>query len=267
MVCVVIFAFATSLTQQVAFVGNDHIYVIGLDGKGLKQITAGPVEDHDPVWSPDGSFITFTRVPGHKKGELRSDGHLYTIHPNGTDLTQLTSGPVYDGFLSWSPSISRFTFLRQESQSRLYEFDIRSMRISRQKLPLNAPARSPNGKWIAHIVTYQTEGEGPAEIWLTDSPNRKGHPLTHFGGPIGEPVWSPDGMNKKRLTNHWGDDFSPQWTRNGRFILIQSDRGMKRVEEGITGSPSSQLMLVDVDGKGEHVIPVGLSCSSIALSP
>ncbi|MBA3725478.1 MAG: PD40 domain-containing protein [Armatimonadetes bacterium] len=83
--------------------------MINLDGTGLKQITTSPAEDHDPVWSPNGSTILFTRIPGHKKGERRSDGHLWTVRPDGTHLTRLTSGPVFDSG-AWSPDSKRIIF-------------------------------------------------------------------------------------------------------------------------------------------------------------
>jgi hypothetical protein len=42
-----------------------HIYEIGVDGKGLRQITAGPYDDLDPVYLPDGKHILFSSTRGN----------------------------------------------------------------------------------------------------------------------------------------------------------------------------------------------------------
>ena len=49
---------------RVAFVLSDQIYVVGIDGTGLKKIT-NDVDTHSyPTWSPDGSRLAYTSA-GH----------------------------------------------------------------------------------------------------------------------------------------------------------------------------------------------------------
>ncbi|MCC6666641.1 MAG: PD40 domain-containing protein [Polyangiaceae bacterium] len=43
--------------QRVAFVLNDHIYVVNLDGTGLSQITTSDGKESWPSWSPDGKSL------------------------------------------------------------------------------------------------------------------------------------------------------------------------------------------------------------------
>ncbi|MCL1920264.1 MAG: hypothetical protein FWG50_04175 [Kiritimatiellaeota bacterium] len=42
-----------------------HIYEIGLDGKGLRQLTSGIFDDFDPVYLPDGTHYVFSSTRGH----------------------------------------------------------------------------------------------------------------------------------------------------------------------------------------------------------
>lgn len=53
---------------QVAFMGNRdgdwEIYLVGLDGSGLKQLTSNTANDGLPVWSPDGKTLAFVSDRG-----------------------------------------------------------------------------------------------------------------------------------------------------------------------------------------------------------
>lgn len=42
-----------------------HLYEIGLDGAGLRQLTDGPYDDLDPIYLPDGEHILFSSTRGH----------------------------------------------------------------------------------------------------------------------------------------------------------------------------------------------------------
>ena len=42
-----------------------HLYEIGVDGSGLRQLTDGPYDDFDPVSLPDGEHVLFSTTRGH----------------------------------------------------------------------------------------------------------------------------------------------------------------------------------------------------------
>jgi Tol biopolymer transport system component len=82
--------------------GSD-LYLIHPDGSGLSAITtegaAGKSDQIRAVWSPDGTRLLFTVVPG---GPVKL-GDLWIVDLDGTDLTRLTDTPAqYDGY-SWQP--------------------------------------------------------------------------------------------------------------------------------------------------------------------
>ena len=81
---------------------NTDLYVIRLDGSGLRRITTGVPRDDTPHWSPGGKLIVF----GRGRGEVSS---IYTVRPNGTGLRRLTK-KRYDGTPSWSPDGRKIVF-------------------------------------------------------------------------------------------------------------------------------------------------------------
>jgi Tol biopolymer transport system component len=109
------------------------------------------------------------------------------------------------------------------------------------------PRPSPDGKQIV----FASSRSGSEEIWICDRDGSHPKQLTHFGGmPVGSPHWSPDGtqivfdgfprgsgeiyvMAAKpsvaiRLTNDNYQDFSPSWSRDGRWIYFVSSRSGDR---------------------------------------
>ena len=91
------------------------IWVVGTDGSGLHKIVAGGQVWGDPHYSPDGSRIL---IHSYDDGKGRSRGlrsNQYTVRPDGSDLTQLTSGKDEVSFSGdWSPDGSRIVFVHYQ---------------------------------------------------------------------------------------------------------------------------------------------------------
>jgi Tol biopolymer transport system component len=102
---------------------NNAFASFGPDGKHIVYRTTGPdadglrimnLDDHAitaltnewdnfPVWSPRGDLIAFIRRTG-------ADFEVFTIHPDGTGLKQLTRTHGNDAHLAWSPDGERLLF-------------------------------------------------------------------------------------------------------------------------------------------------------------
>jgi Tol biopolymer transport system component len=84
----------------------------GPDGKGLRilNLEDGSVKvltdgyDNFPVWSPRRDLIAFMRL-------VDRDFEILTIHPDGTDLKQLTHTKGNEAHIAWSPDGERMVFI------------------------------------------------------------------------------------------------------------------------------------------------------------
>jgi TolB protein len=64
------------------------VFTVGADGKGVRRVTPWKLRAGDgPDWAPDGSRILFRS--NEDVGDF-AKSQLYTIHPDGSGLTQLT---------------------------------------------------------------------------------------------------------------------------------------------------------------------------------
>jgi Tol biopolymer transport system component len=64
------------------------IFVANADGSSAKRITPWKLKAADITWSPDGELILFRSEPNPEQEHI---GNLYTVKPDGTDLTPLTN--------------------------------------------------------------------------------------------------------------------------------------------------------------------------------
>ena len=211
---------------------NYDIYVMGLDGTGLTNLT-GPndpqsqgyaqwspdgsmiayegddgtyiinadgsdqhklVDGANPTWSPDGSWIAF--VMGRDHG-----ADLWKIRPDGTGLTQLTRSTGWDELPVWSPDGSGIAFLRGRA---IYVVNSDGTGVSivaeiRGAWPFQ-PQWSPDGSMLAFEVEMpatsdaEAKGERNYDIFTVNADGTGLVDLTPTTNITENyPIWSPDG--------------------------------------------------------------------------
>jgi len=102
-----------SVSGQIVFMslmnsGNLEVYVMSSAGAGLRQLTSGAT-NADPVWSPDGSRISF----GSDR-EGRGQVNVFAMNADGSRQVQLTHfGVPYEaGDTNWSSDGKKIAFER-----------------------------------------------------------------------------------------------------------------------------------------------------------
>jgi dipeptidyl aminopeptidase/acylaminoacyl peptidase len=95
------------------------LFTMATDGSALKQITPWELNAADQALSPDGTLIVFQSPTEPNQGSVQN---IYTIHPDGTGLIQLTKYTSADASsqgtfgADWSPDGSQIVFCHFPSE-------------------------------------------------------------------------------------------------------------------------------------------------------
>ncbi|HEU4712901.1 MAG TPA: carboxypeptidase regulatory-like domain-containing protein [Pyrinomonadaceae bacterium] len=193
-----------------------RIQIINADGTGQTKLTGGDgVICDDPVYSPDGSKIAFTRRSG-----FHSD--IGMMNADGTNVVTVISGsgsPETHNFNpSWSPDGTKVVFSSSRSgpgKVEIWVANIDGTGLVRLTTNIQVsqdgqgpifssdtdPAWSPDGTRIAFASTR--EGIADTEIW----------------------IMNPDGSNPVRLTADDVDDRTPDWSPDSQRIAFAKSNG------------------------------------------
>nr|MBN1229847.1 protein kinase [Anaerolineae bacterium] len=178
--------------SQIAFesrrAGNMDIFVMGVEGDDLIQITDGIQHERHPDWSPDGQLLVYEAGSG-------SESELYIVPVNGGEPQQLTYNDSSDQAPQFSPtgqSIALMTDSRGKWEiavllypvggaARMYDCPAAGCRF---------PAWSPDGRFIA-FHTMDQEGR-VGTIWVLNVSSGESEELIPLHGSS-RPAWSADG--------------------------------------------------------------------------
>ncbi|MEM3501898.1 MAG: DUF5050 domain-containing protein [Candidatus Bathyarchaeia archaeon] len=193
------------------------------------------------------------------------DGYwrLYSINPDGSDLTQLTHG-IMDGEPSWSPDGSRIVFTGwDDGDPEIYLIDQDGS--NRLQLTFNSvwdgeASWSPDGRRIVYTSWNETTAvhimnlDGSNKTRLTRTLAHEQHPAwspdgskivfsSNRDGDYEIYIMNPDGKDIRKLTDNTADDYSPSWSPDGRKIVFVSDRVTSTNPEG-----DPEIFLMDFEG-------------------
>jgi Tol biopolymer transport system component len=172
---------------RIAFLSGWDIYVVNVNGTGLRQLTTNTGVDNAPAWSPDGTRIAFR--------SLRNGGHgLYVMNADGSDQTQLTS--YDDSSPSWTPTGRSMVFTsgRVDVGQELWTMDF----TGQNQQPLGGtriggidPSYSPDGRTIAFWTLSDSTGSQQIRAINSDGTNPRYLTNSTRQSYNQAPAWSP----------------------------------------------------------------------------
>ena len=143
-----------------------HVWVVPAGGGEARQLTDGPFDDADPVWSPDGTRIAFLSDRSKDRDRHFGGEAVHVVGVATGKVRRLTPEGRTASLPSWSPDGKRIAYLRSESPNRL---DGHHHRL-----------------WVATVST------GRETCWSEDIDRSVGIRPGDYQTPS-RPVWAPDG--------------------------------------------------------------------------
>ena len=194
--------------QMVAFVvsnidvkedkASSHIWMIGYDGKGERQMTASQDSESSPRWSPDGKYLSFTSSrPGPTKGN-----QVWLLDRNGGEAVQLTDLKGRLQSFEWSPDSKRLALVVGDPDPEAEAGAAAQESGGKPKAP--KPILIDRYKFKQDGQGYLLSGRH-SYIYLFDVGTKKLERLTSGKWDEAAPSWSPDGTRIVFMSNHTAD--------------------------------------------------------------
>ncbi len=168
---------------------REDLFMVNVDGTGLKRITYTEESASSPAWSPDGSLIAYVHEYGEEGwGVVRQ---IWVMRPDGTDRHALTDELAWDIAPRWLDN-GTIVFLRlEDTQQRWYPWRVGVDGGESHPLdgigPVGALAPLPDGRLV---VTSDSE---PFCIAVVDPSSGERQEVARPGGSLLGVDASPDG--------------------------------------------------------------------------
>jgi Tol biopolymer transport system component len=222
------------------------IWTLPVHGGDAKRITDVFNDARQPVWSPDGRWITFF---GYRDGGY----DLWAVAPDGSNQHKLTWGPFDDREPVWSHDGTRIAFSSDRGDPLggsydIWVLDVRSgefRQLTKDPSEDYMPSWSPDDRELAfastrdggHSVSVVNVGDGTqrklasAAAGTVDAPSwSNGGRLVYHVLTAGESRLESDGRSLTGSENAF--PFRVSWLSGTEFFYVSDGRIRKRVLDG-----------------------------------
>jgi tricorn protease len=208
---------------HVAFTYGGKIWLVDRAGGAAKRLSSTPNEETNPVFSPDGQRLAFSRSNGN-------DWDVYVTAADGSgEPRRVTMMPEDDFVTSWTPDGKEVVFETtrdEENVTRLYKTTVDSEKLATM-LPLPTAFQgsvSPDGRRIAYNPRIgfgewrYYRGGSAAPLWIADLATGALEKLPNKNYNDRSPVWLGDKI-------YFSSD------RTGIFNLFEYDLKTKKTRQ------------------------------------
>lgn len=235
--------------KLVAFSYLGDIWTVETIGGVARPVTLHEAHDYSPVFSPDGRTIAFS---SNRHGSY----DVFVVPAVGGKPQRLTFDSATDLVTGWTPDGKQVLFASTRGAAfpagfELYTVPVEGSRVRRlSACEGKEGVFSPKGDKLAYV-----RGSG---TWY-----RKG-----YRGSSNDDLWvcNADGTNNQQLTTFNGQDTSPMWSPDGRFVYYVSEQfgtPANVVRHDLSGKTKPQPMTLHKDegvrrarisGNGEWIV-------------
>lgn len=177
-----------------------ELFVMNVDGSGLRQLTHDGAYAGFPAWSPDGKTIAYASYRGSAYitgclGLSICPTDLYLVDANGGARSRLVTTAASETTPSWSPDGSMLAYaqLNQDGSSTIdtIQTDGSDQRELTPGGGVSFPSWSPDGS----VIMFLKAQDGVNHIWTVTPDDTIAQDIanTNTDSNFGRPVWSPDG--------------------------------------------------------------------------
>jgi len=206
-------AFVVASTDVKEDKSNSHVWTIGIDGHGERQVTSSQESESSPRFSPDGKYLSFTSSrPGKAKGN-----QVWLLDRSGGEAFQLTELKGRLQGYEWSPDSKRLALVVGDPDPDAADTPAAGAAENGGRGKVPKPIVIDRYKYKQDVQGYLLSGRH-TYIYLFDIESKK----------------------LDRLTNGKADESSPSWSPDGSRLVFMSNRNDDPDRE-----PSSQMFLVD----------------------
>ena len=219
---------------HVAFTYAGKIWLVERGGGPAKRLTDTPNEETNPVFSPDGGQIAFSRSNGN-------DWDIYVTKADGSGSpVRVTMMPEDDFVTSWSPNGKELIFETTRDEEGL----IRLYKTASDRLALATPLPLPQ----AFQGTVSPDGSR-----IAYNPRGGAGDWRYYRGGFASPLWIADLKTGalEKVSNGPYNDKNPVWVQD-RIYFISDRTGIFNLFAYDTRSKKTQ-QLTKYAGQGVRV--------------